>query len=250
MISLAGKIIFITGASSGIGRACAMRCAELGARVALVARREDKLNETAAALTGDGHRIFPCDVAHLDRLETLVQTIVDAMGPVAGFVHAAGISTRLPLKSLRPDHWQESFIVNATSAFEITRHLQRRGRFPESGASHVYIGSVMASLGQPAKAAYCAAKAALLNGARAVALELAPRNIRVNVVSPGAVRTEMYENLRNTLPADAHEQVINAHPLGLGEPEDVSAATAFLLSDHARWITGTNLLVDGGYSAQ
>jgi NAD(P)-dependent dehydrogenase (short-subunit alcohol dehydrogenase family) len=250
MISLAGKSILITGASSGIGRACAVRCAELGARVALVARREDKLHETADAMTGDGHQLFPSDITQLDQLETLSQKMVDAMGPVSGFVHAAGISTRLPLKSLRPEHWQESFTINATSAFELTRHLQRRGRFPEGGASHVYIGSVMASLGQPAKAAYCASKAALLNGARALALELAPRKIRVNVVSPGAVRTDMYESLRDTLPADAHEQVVKSHPLGIGEPGDVASAVAFLISDHARWITGANLMVDGGYSAQ
>jgi NAD(P)-dependent dehydrogenase (short-subunit alcohol dehydrogenase family) len=171
------------------------------------------------------------------------------LGPLSGFVHSAGISIRLPLKLTRREHFEESFAVNVVSAFEIANHGQRKANLAQGGASFVFIASVMARLGQPTKVAYCASKAALANGSRALALELASRRIR-NCISPGVVKTKMYNSLVGQLPSGAQEDILKAHPLGLGEASDVANAVAFLLSDASRWITGTELIVDGGYSAQ
>jgi NAD(P)-dependent dehydrogenase (short-subunit alcohol dehydrogenase family) len=181
---------------------------------------------------------------------SMVEEIVATLGPLSGFVHSAGISFRLPLKLTRPEHFEQTLAVNVISAFELAKHVQQKANLAIEAASFVFIASIMGHLGQPAKIAYCASKAALVNGARALALELAPRHIRVNCVSPGVVKTKMYESLVKRLPEGGAKSIVDAHPLGFGEASDVASAVAFLLSDASRWITGTDLIVDGGYSAQ
>jgi len=250
MFDLKGKSILITGASSGIGRATAILCSRLGASVCLVARDEAKLAATRALLAPGRHHVISCDVTNYEVLPEVVTGAVREIGPISGFVHSAGISLRLPLKLTTPEKFERSLAVNVVSCFEICRHLQAKVNLPESGASFVFIASVMGERGQPAKSVYCASKAALVNGARALALELAAKRVRVNCVSPGVVRTEMYETLNEMLTPEAHQRIAEAHPLGLGQADDVANACAFLLSDASRWITGTNLNVDGGYAAQ
>jgi len=250
MIDLHNRVIMITGASSGIGRQCAITCSQLGASLALVGRDPARLAETHGLLLGNAHCVFEQDVTDYAALGPMVARIVATMGPLSGFVHSAGISLPLPLKLMRPEQFERTLAVNVISAFELAKNAQLKVNLAAGSASFVFIASIRAQLGQPAKIAYCASKGALVSGARALALELAPKHIRVNCVSPAVVKTKMYESLAEKLPEGAVKSNLNAHPLGFGEASDVANAVAYLLSDASRWITGTELIVDGGYSAQ
>jgi len=246
---LEAKTCLVTGASSGIGRAIAQAAASAGARLILVGRNPDRLSETLATLPGTGHNLLPTDLADPERYLPEIQAVLDQHKPIDGFVHAAGEELTLPLRMLTAKHYHRLFAINTVAAFELTRLCARPSLVPASGASHVYLASVRASRGQPGNAAYCASKGALVAGMRAIALELAPKNVRINTISPGMVTTPMSDTMFSRLPPDAAASIKAMHPLGLGMPEDVAEFTIFLLSSNARWITGSDLICDGGYSA-
>lgn len=248
MIDLTKKRILITGASSGIGRACAILCSQLGAQVALLGRNEERLVETTHEMQGEGHRIYPFDLCDLDGIELLVSRICSEFGPLNGFVHSAGISNSRPLRLLKPSMHLDQYSLNVVSGFEVIRAIHKKGRYVPHDCSIILISSVMSILAEKAKTAYCASKAALVNGARVIALETASAGIRVNCISPGMVKTEMVERFSSRVNDKALKNIIECHPLGLGQPKDVASSVCFLLSNTARWITGTNLIVDGGYS--
>jgi NAD(P)-dependent dehydrogenase (short-subunit alcohol dehydrogenase family) len=145
--------------------------------------------------------------------------------------------------------YNEIFSVNVFSGFELAKIISKKNYINDAGGSFVFISSIMGMVGQPGKIGYCASKGALLAGSRAMALELAAKKIRVNCVCPSIVETEMTEKLFQGLPEESKQEIIKMHPLGLGKPEDVASAALFLLSDTSRWITGSQLVVDGGYSA-
>lgn len=244
------KTILITGASSGIGRQTAIDLSVLGADIILVGRRANELEKTLGLMREGNHRLLVCDLTKFENLEGLVGEAVESHGRLSGFVHSAGIESTMPVNSITPDYYNKIFSVNVTSAFEIIRVISKKKYLAPDGASLVLIASVMGILGQPGKTAYCSSKGALISGARALALELASKKIRVNCVSPAVVRTEMTKELFRNLPQSSEEAILKMHPLGMGTPEDISNACIFLLSSASRWITGTNLIVDGGYSSQ
>lgn len=248
-LTLADRLVVISGASSGIGAEIARHAAMLGARISLIGRDETRLNATLSSLEGNGHEFYATDLADLTARETVIDSIVARQGRIAGLVHAAGAEITLPLRSLRAEHYESLFGINALAAFELTRHCARKQSCDENGASFVYLASVMATSGQPGNAAYCASKGALVSGMRALALEMAPRRIRINTISPGIVETPMSREMFSRLPEPAINAIRAMHPLGLGHPDDVAALAVFLLSDRARWITGSDFVCDGGYSA-
>lgn len=241
--------ILITGASSGIGRQCAISCSRMGARLVLVALEKDKLEETLSMLEGSGHLFFEQDVTEYDKLEPIIRDAVEKIGPFSGFIHSAGIEMSRPLKVLKAENYEKVIGVNAISAFEIIRILSKIKYLSPEGASYVMISSVMGALGDIGNVAYCSSKGALLSAGKAMALELAPKKIRVNCVLPGVVETEMSQLLFQSISDESKNAILRMHPLGLGKPEDIANACIFLLSDASRWITGTNFYVDGGYSA-
>lgn len=248
MFNLTGKNILITGASSGLGRAISQIIASQGAKVILSGRNEDRLKGTLNSLKGEGHSMFPGDIANFEMIGQIIKEISLKDIKISGFVHSAGIEKTLPLKSSKPNIFQEVFNINVFAGFEFARLLSQKNIVDNKGASFIFLSSVMGKLGEPFKTIYCASKSALIAGSKAIAIELASKKIRCNCVLPGIVETKMVQKLFDTIPVEAKEKIINDHPLGLGKPEDVAALVAFLLSNEARWITGGEYIIDGGYS--
>ena len=244
------KNIIVTGASSGIGRECAITFSQLGANVILVARNKERLEGTYNKLDKGNHLIISQNITEYDRLEKVINPVVHKIGKISGFIHSAGIEMTLPLRSMTSSYYENMFAINVISGFELARIISKKKYLDENGASFVFISSVMGILGQAGKVGYCSSKGALISGTKAMALEMASKNIRVNCVLPGVVETEMSNKMFENLPDESKKVILDMHPLGLGKPKDIANTCAFLLSDASRWITGTNLIVDGGYSAR
>ncbi len=247
--TLKGKNIVITGASSGIGRQCAISCSQMGANIILIARNEERLKETYDNLEHGNHLCFSQDITEYEKIELVINETVSKIGKIYGFIHSAGIEMTLPLKVLHHSKFEEVYSINVISAFNIARIISKKIYIAEK-ASFVFISSIMAQLGQPGKIGYCSSKGALIAGAKAMALELANKHIRVNSILPGMVKSEMSLKLLNTLSDDAIKEIEKMHPYGFGSVDDVANACIYLLSDASKWVTGTNLIVDGGYSAK
>jgi NAD(P)-dependent dehydrogenase (short-subunit alcohol dehydrogenase family) len=249
MFNLEGKRILVTGASSGIGKAFAQRAASLGASLIIFGRNVERLEETYNSLLGEGHEYYSIDLTDFSNLEQIIRASVAYAGTINGFVHSAGVEKTLPFKATTPLLFREIFEINVFAGFEIARILARKNIVDPSGASYIFISSVTGKLGDPGKVAYSSSKSALLAGVKSMALELAIKKIRCNCVLPGIVVTEMVNNLFNSIPPEAKQKIIDKHPLGLGKPEDVASLMCFLISDQAKWITGSEYIIDGGYSA-
>ncbi len=248
--SLSNKNIIITGASSGIGRQCAITFSQLGANIILVARNKNRLEQTYYKLSKGNHIIISQDITEYDKLEEIVNTSVEEVGKISGFVHSAGVEMTLPLRSMRPSYYEDMFAVNVISGFELARMISKKKYLDENGASFVFISSIMGIIGNVALIGYSASKGALISATKSMAIELASKNIRVNSISPGHIKTEMTNRLFKKISEESKRKTIDMYPLGLGTPDDISYACVYLLSDAARWITGTNLIIDGGYSVK
>lgn len=248
--SLEGKTILITGASSGIGAQCAIDCSKMGAKVVLVARNEQRLSETLSSMEGEGHLAVSIDLINFAELKDCVKNIVGQVGPINGLVNCAGISTTLPLKLMNAEKMDDFFRSNVFSAIELTRHFCQMGNVNKSGASIVFLSSIMALAGESGKSLYSMTKGALLSAVRSLACEYARRNIRFNCVSPGAILTPINQDLPHMKNPEARAALEAKHLLGLGKTTDISNACIYLLSDASRWVTGQNFVIDGGYTAR
>jgi len=249
IFSLKGKTILITGASSGIGRACAIECSKAGASILAFGRSDERLNETISSLEGEG-KAFSLDLTNTDDVDEVMKSFEDDGVKIDGVVHSAGISTTLPLRMITPEKILPLFEVNVSSAVYLTKWVTRKKMVPENGSSILFLSSVMGSVGEAGKTIYSITKGAVLAASRSMAIELASKKIRVNCISPGVVETPMSESAVYSRNEDARKKIEALHPLGLGKPEDVAHAAIYLLSDASRWVTGTNLFVDGGYTAR
>jgi NAD(P)-dependent dehydrogenase (short-subunit alcohol dehydrogenase family) len=240
--ALAGKTILVTGASSGIGRSVATEAARLGARIIVTGRNEERLQEVLSFLDGEGHSTMIADVTKDgDR-----QALVRRLPMLHGVSHNAGANKLTVFKYLSEGTLTEILKLNFTSTILMQREILKAKKMLID-SSIVFTASVASSTPTIGNCAYAASKGAVASAARVLALELAPKNIRVNCVSPGMVLT----NLVNGLPLTEKEHKKNAalYPLGrYGQPEEVAWMICYLLSDAARWITGTDLRIDGGRS--
>jgi NAD(P)-dependent dehydrogenase (short-subunit alcohol dehydrogenase family) len=248
LVDLSNKHIVITGASSGIGREVALLVNKLGAKVSLIGRKKDLLESLIQDLQGVENQFYEFDVTNFNDIDNLVSKIVATNGLIDGFVHSAGIEMTRPLKMLKIEHYREVFDINTISALEITKSITKNTNI-SINASIIYISSIVGILGQPGKTAYSASKGALIAAAKCLALELAPKGIRVNTILPALVETDMSSKILASLSEEGKYNILKMHPLGFGRPIDIANSAAFLLSSAARWITGSEFLIDGGYSA-
>lgn len=246
-LEMTGRTVLVTGASSGLGRGTCILLSQLGAKVILVARSEDGLNQTLSQMEGTGHRVAPFNVTQVELIPGWMKSLASAAGPLAGLVHSAGIHSITPLRFLSMEKLDEMMRINFSAAIALTKGLRQKGVKAER-ASVVYLASVMALAGQSGVSAYCASKGALVAAARALALELAGEGVRVNCVAPGHVRTELSLKSNEVLSDEQVHAIESMHPLGIGSVADVASAVAYLLAETGRWITGQTLVVDGGYT--
>ena len=245
--SLKNKNIIVVGASSGIGKKCAVSCSNVGANLVLIARNKEKLEQTYRELQPGNHIIIAQDITDYVSLENNFKKIIKDIGKVDGFVFSAGKLINSPLRMTDAKIFREIFEINTIAALEFSRLAAKR-KYSNDGASFIFISSIMALRGEAGKIGYCASKGALSAGIRAMAIELAKRKIRVNSVLPGIVETEMSKKIFDSISEEAVYEMKKKHLLGFGKPEDIANACLFLLSDSSRWITGTELIIDGGYS--
>jgi len=243
-MSLLSRVAFVTGASQGIGRACALRLAKDGAAVAAAARNQEKLNELVREITAAGGKAaaFPLDVANEDQVKESIKAAIALFGKIDILVNNAGITRDQLIMRMKRADWDAVLQTNLTSAYlciqqVITSMLRQKwGRI-------INITSVFGQTGQAGQANYSASKAGLIGLTMAIARELGSRNITCNAVAPGFIETAMTAGLSDEFRQNALKQI----PLGrLGSAEDVASAVAFLASDEASYITGHVLSVNGG----
>ncbi len=248
-MNLSGKSIVVTGASSGIGKGIAIILSKLGADVIMVARNSDRLRETYDELEPGRHCYYGTDLNDLGAIEGLIDNICRDGLKLNGLVHSAGISLTMPLQYLKSSDLSSIMSVNFLSFVELVKQFSRR-KNNDNGGSVVAISSISSRVGARGLTAYSASKGALESAIRSMALDLSAKKIRINSVAPGMIQTQMYEGLREIVNnKDFEAELKKRQVLGLGKPEDVAYAAAFLLSDASRFITGTSMIVDGGYLA-
>lgn len=241
--SLGGKTVLITGASSGIGRSTAIVCSQLGARIVIVGRNRDRLQETFDSL-------YPCNEAHLQIVFDLavvndLNRLVDELPMLDGIVNNAGISNTKLVNFLQEQELQEVINTNTISPIMLTQKVLKAKKVRQGG-SIVFTSSIAGVLsGNAGKAAYGASKSAIDGFMKSLAVEVATKGIRCNCVNPGRVHTNLIAT--GAYSPEFWEQDMATYPLKrYGEPEEIAYSIVFLLSDASKWITGTNLIIDGG----
>ena len=239
---LTGKNILITGASSGLGRQTAIQASKAEANLILTGRNLERLDETFRQLKGDEHLIIPADLTHEDELNHLVDTVP----PLNGLVYSTGVSILKPVRFLESADIAENFSIGFNAPVLLTSRLLAKKKLVSGNCSLVFISSISIKYPFVGGSMYVSVKAALEGFSRVLALEMAPKGIRVNCVAPAFVKGPMLEQTREATSEETIQQIKARQPLGLGDPVDVANVIIFFLSDASRWITATSLILGGG----
>lgn len=239
--------ILITGASSGIGKNAAISLCDEGWHIIGCGRDRKRLQDAAESATGD-FEIVTCDFNSLGSIPDFVAEVYDRHGPIDAFLNCAGQHRFMPLQATDHDDLLSLMTINTLAPIAVLRELLKL-RALNDGGSVIFIGSAAARKGSAGTAIYSASKAAVAGFARSIAIELASRRITVNCVEPGIVDTPLTESILARLPNHSKEALSAQHALGFGRTSDVTALCSFILSDAARWLTGAEIPIDGGFSA-
>lgn len=240
--TLNNKKILVTGASSNIGKKIAVKCSEMGASLFISARNETRLQETLGELEGSEHVSLKCDLSDAASIVSMVEQL-----PVLnGIVLCAAQFDSTPVKNIKRDLVQSMFETNTFANFDLVQKLLKMKKI-EKGGSIVFISSVASMRPYKGNSLYSATKGAINSFSKVLATELGGKGIRVNCIHPGIVRRETGMR-EGTLSFEQQKQEMEKFPLGMGETDDIAYATVFLLADESRWITGIDLIVDGGQS--
>jgi NAD(P)-dependent dehydrogenase (short-subunit alcohol dehydrogenase family) len=240
--SLKDKIILITGASSGIGRATALECSKQNARLVITGRNVLRLNETFNMLYGAGHLQFVTDLTSTEEIKRLAASIPF----LDGLVHCAGQNKRELCQYIKDESLEALIKTNLQAPILLTKHLLKSKRM-STGGSIVFVSSVAVSHSSIGDSVYSATKGGINSYARVLALELASKQIRVNCIQPGMIHSDFWKH--GPLNDEDYKADENKYPLGrYGKPEEIAYSIVFLLSDATRWMTGSSLVLDGGWS--
>jgi len=244
--SLEGKVILVTGASSGIGRGIAIECSKIGARVVITGRNSERLNETFASLEGYGHLAIQADLSKQEEIERLVSEVPE----LNGCVHSAGIPKICPVKFIDRSMLEEIMNINTIAPILLTSLLLKKKKFLKK-SSIVFISSISGvCIANTGESPYSATKGALSGFVKGAAFELAAQGTRVNSINPGLVPTRILELSNSVFSEDQlKESMYGRYPLKrVGTPEDIAYGAIYLLSDASSWTTGINLIIDGGFT--
>ena len=250
LVDFQGKVVAVSGASSGIGQAVAVALGRHGASLILIGRDADRLEKTSKHLGSVKNWVVRVDLANHEEIAPAILEVVKKSGLVYGLCHAAGIVEMLPLGSSKVDRLRPMIDINLLAGIELARVICRREVMEPGGGSLLFLSSIYGIVGKPGEIGYSATKGAITAAARSMAAELAKRKIRVNTISPGLVRTEMTRKALSALSEQQVKDIEKGHLLGTGTPEDVARAAVFLLAPQSSWITGTDFVIDGGYTVQ
>lgn len=244
--TLEGKTILVTGASSGIGKATAIECSKMGARLIITGRNAERLGETSAALEGEGHKAITCDLVQEADIETLINTIEDKLD---GVVLCAGRGLSLPFQFCTREKFDSIFDINFFSPIELLRLLSKKKKLGSECSVVLMVSIGGNKVFAPGQAIYGAAKAALNAMVHFCAIELAPKKIRVNGVNPGMVETPLIR--RGAITDEQLQADMQTYPLKrYGTPNEIAHGVIYLLSDASSWVTGHSLVIDGGITAK
>lgn len=239
---LSGKKILVTGASSGLGRQCAISASRFGAQVWITGRNQPRLLETFNLLTGEGHQWIKADLT----VEEDIQSLVEQLPPLNGVVYSTGISDLSPARFIKAEDIFKTYNISFNASVLLTTRLLTMKKFVKSACSLVFISTISTRYPFVGGSMYISAKAALEAYARVLALELASKGIRSNSISPAFVKTPMLDDTAEKYSEEAVRKIEERQVFGLGEPEDVANVVVFFLSDASKWITASNLIVGGG----
>jgi NAD(P)-dependent dehydrogenase (short-subunit alcohol dehydrogenase family) len=248
MFSIKGKSVLITGASSGIGKEVSIQLSKAEASIVIVGRDIERLNQTYESLSvnsGADHLLFTCDISE----EANIKELVSKVNAVDCVIHCAGIGRYVPLKFYSKSILDEFYRINLFAPLLLTKELIKQRKIKNDG-SVIFLSSIMSTVGAKANGIYASTKSALVGATKSIALELANNKIRVNCISPALVKTPLLDSGtdKGGISQTEYDNDLLNHPLGIGEPADISKLCLFLLSNEARWITGTNIIIDGGYT--
>ncbi|MEZ5084190.1 MAG: SDR family oxidoreductase [Bacteroidales bacterium] len=238
--NLNGKNIFITGASSGLGKEAAILISQLGGSVIISGRNQNNLNDTFSKLYGDGHGIECADLSN----EKDIDELVNKLPQLDGIVYCAGVTGHTPAQFIKHAHISIIFDVNFVAPVLITSLLLRKKKLNKK-ASIVFVSSVTTRRPYFGGAIYVSSKTAIEGYSKVLSIELATKGIRSNCISPGYVKTAMVKEAEETVSKEVMERIEQEQLMGAGSPADVANAIVYFLSDASTWVTGTNLLLGG-----